>query len=194
MRTFFLSSSFVAVLLAVAPGQAASEDFDAQATIKDMAATVNVLGHIDTIYRLTEELVFWQSVAIMGGEYGWVLGYNTQGTANEAWTIRLDNALGESEIEVVNTARALKRQRGLGEDLQRAVAQLYEKHVEMWEISKEIHQLLFDEDDVGAAQDLFRTRSMQLRRDIANDAHSIPAGLRDDVAKAALGARLAAAK
>ena len=81
-----------------------------------MAANVKVLGQVDTIYRLREELVFWQSVAIMGDEFGWVLDYNVQGSANEAWTIRLDNALGDSETEAVNTARALKRQRGLSED------------------------------------------------------------------------------
>ena len=64
----------------------------------------------------------------------------------------------------------------------------------MRDISTDIHRLLLEEDDVGAAQELFRTRSMQLRRDIANDAYSISAGLRDDVGKAALSARLAATK
>ena len=109
-------TGLLCVCFALGPVATSAQSKSPYDVIKEIAGHSTALEHIDTIYRLSEELVFWQSVALMGEEFDWEFSNNTAGTEIMNWTFRLENARGEAEIEAKRAAIAISRNKYLTEN------------------------------------------------------------------------------
>lgn len=181
-------TALVFVMLAALNPTLAQEQ-DSVKEIQDIAQQVSVLKQFDTIYRLTESLVFWQSVAVMGAAFGWEFSYeNSSGKNIWPWTLRLYNFLGESETEAVYAARGVARSKIASKETKIDAEKLYAGHLEMREIAVAIHEALLDGRMDEAAR-LFETRTLGLRRKLANDSYSAMTRLRSEISQTVLDVR-----
>lgn len=181
--------AFMLVLSSAATTGAIAEAIEPKDAVQEIAAQSSLLTHIDTIYRLTEELVFWQSVAVMGGAFDWEIIYNAQEAVMFPWTYPLYNALDEAEIEAVRAAKGIARSKIATEVDKRAGEDLFAQHLEMRAVANEIQVALKDGRTAEAAA-LFETRTLALRREIANAAYSASARLRKNISSTALKVRI----
>lgn len=179
----------VMIVLALSPIPASSQSTDPKAATQEIAALSVDMTHFDTIRRVAEDLVFWQSVAIMGGEYGWTFTYSGQGTNVEQWTYRLYNSLDETIQEGVRARQAIARSRVLTEDEKARGAEIFAKYEELRTVAEETYNLL-RADDVNAAAALFEEQILGLGREITRAVASNQIVLRDRIKRIALDVRL----
>jgi hypothetical protein len=192
LPTMLFKPAVIAILGATC--LAASNPAQAQGTVPVEAVVAlgeeaRLLAHFDTLYRLTEELVFWQSIAIMGADRGWEFNYNSSGEMRQPYTFRLYNALDESAIEAARAANAIARDRAATEGDQTAAAALYQQHLALRAHAEAIYQHLLA-GDADAAAAIFEAEVIALRREIANAAYSRSAFIRERVADGVMDARL----
>ena len=185
-------SKFVAVLLLVF-GSMTTPNVDAQPVdqneaLKQIAAQTSALGHIATILRLSEDLAFWQGVALMGEEFDWSFSYNTDGSEILRWTIRLSNVTENGEIEAKRASLGIARNRYLTDDEKSEIAQLYAEYRQMLAIAREMHPLLIEK-NVSKATALFESKVIELRRNISRIAYSASAGITKKIGTTARKAR-----
>lgn len=183
------SAIAVALPFALSSAPAPSQTQPSGEAITEIAAHSRLLAQFDTIARLSEELVFWQSVAILGAQNGWEFSYNTQGTQPWPWTLRLYNALDETQIEIVRASQAISRSGAATEADRAAAATLMSQHERLRDLSGEIHALLLDDRTADAAA-LYEEHTIELRRDLANQAYSASEEIRRRANRIALEARL----
>ena len=176
--------------LSQVPDMTRAEEFDAGAAIKEMAAQTAAISNINTISRVSEDLAFWQSVAILGGANGWTFSYNTEGTEQLAWTLRLATVLGDSENEIVRAQKALSRIKIFDDNQKAAVLDLYQDHERLRSVSEQVHSLLIETKGDEATL-LYEAKTIQLRRDIASTVYSLSSSLSKANGKMALKARVA---
>lgn len=69
----------------------ASQNINPKDAVQEIAALNSDILSIGEIIRISDDIVFWQSVAIMGSEYGWTFDFTGQGNIHE-WKYRLYNA------------------------------------------------------------------------------------------------------
>lgn len=187
--TTLFKSLAIASVVALSPMVASSQSIDPKAAVQEIATLSADMVHFDTIRRIAEDLVFWQSVSIMGGEYGWTFNYGAQGENVEEWTYRLYNSLDETVNEGVRARQAIARSRVLTEDEKEQGAELSRMYEEMRAIAEEVYKLL-KADDVNSAAALFEERTLNLRREISRAAASSQIVLRDRIKRMALDVRL----
>lgn len=187
VRLIFRISVFLVSLLMV-PATTLAQDNDPYVAIKEIAGRSTALTQIDTIYRLSEELVFWQGVALMGAEYEWEFSYNTSGSVQMNWTIRLENARDDGEIEAKRAGIAISRSKYVSDDQKKEVSELYGDYMQMNANAREIHKHLIDGDMTGAAN-VFEGQTLELRRDITGAAYSVSQELRRNIADIARNTR-----
>lgn len=157
--------------------------------IQMMARQTALIESFETIGRLSEELVFWQSVATMGQVHGWEFSYNTGGGNEQSYTLRLYNSLDESGIEAVRAMQAIERNAAAtGEDRSNA-ATINDMHLALRDLATQVYDHLLA-DDTDAAAALFEAEVLALRRRIATRVYSAGDAIRDRTARIALDARL----
>lgn len=171
------------VLLAAAPPSHA-QTVGAPSPLREMGDEVTLAASFDTLYRLSEELVFWQSVSIMGGVYDWRVEYTAGGRDQIAWTLRLYNALDESEIEAIRAGQAIARNRVASAEDKAAGAGLLAHHVALRGHAQTVHDLLLEGQPEAAAAH-FQEHTLPLRRQIANLSFSTQRTIRNRIASAA---------
>lgn len=175
--------SVLVVLLIVVSGNIAAQTADPKETLREIAGQSALLAEYDTLYRVSEELAFWQSVALLGAENGWQLIYSEGSTANRwPYTLRLYNALDEVEIEAKRAALGIARSRVATPEQLQAGADLYEKHLQLRITATDLHALLLD-GRVPEAAALYHDQTLPLRRQIANEAYSASSEIRKWIAQ-----------
>jgi len=184
----FISISVLMMSLIMVPAATSAQNNDPNVAIKEIAGRSTALTQIDTIYRLSEELVFWQSVALMGAQYGWEFSYSQSGSLMLNWTSRLENARDDGEIEAKRASISVSRNKFVSEDQKMEVSELYNDYTQMNANASEIHKLLID-GDIAEAANFFESQTLQLRRDIAGAAYSVSQGLRSSIADIARNTR-----
>ena len=180
--------AFLIIALTMAAPSPAAQPVDQNDALKQIAAQTSALGHIATIYRLSEDLAFWQGVALMGEKFDWDFSYNTEGTEILRYTIRLSNVSDDGEIEAKRASLAISRNRFLTDDEKQGIGQLYSKYTEMLTIAREMHPLLTNK-RVSDAASLFETRTLELRRNISRATYSVSSGIRKKIGSTARKAR-----
>jgi len=163
---------------------AIAQSNDPYEAIKEIAAKSTALEHIDTIYRLSEELAFWQAVALMGEEFDWSFSYNSGGTDPQRWTLRLENARGDGELEAKQAAIAISRSKYLTEQQKRQADEIFQLYTRMSDISVDLRNLLISGQITDAA-DMYESQSLELRRRIAGLAFSASQELRAGIKETA---------
>lgn len=190
MKIFLTFTSIVTICaLALYSGPATSQSDDANGAVYEIAELNAHMVQFETLQRISEDIVFWQSVAIMGSEYDWTFSYNTGGTEIQDWTVRLYNTLDEVPIEGTRAKQAIARSRVLSDEEKAAGMELFAQFEEMHAIGSEVYQLL-RAGDTASASDVFETRTLELRSEIARTAASSLIVLRDRSKKIALDVRL----
>ncbi len=189
MTMSLIKSLAVVVAMTFFPLSASAQPTDPKDAVKEIAALTADMAHFDAIRRVAEDLVFWQSVAIMGGEFGWTFAYNSQATEIEEWTYRLYNSLDETLPEGIQSRQAIKRSRVLTDEEKQRGEELFLMYEEMHSVAQEVYVLLKD-DDVASAAALFEERTLNLRREISRAAASSQITLRDRIRRKALDVRL----
>ncbi|MEP1202077.1 hypothetical protein [Tateyamaria sp.] len=184
----FIRTAVFFVSLLMAPATTLAQGNDPYLAIKEIAGRSTALMQIDTIYRLSEELVFWQSVALMGAQNGWEFDYDASGATQMNWTIRLENARNEGEIEAKRASIAITRNKYLSDDQKREVSELYGDYTQMNANARQIHELLIVGDMTRAAY-VFESQTLQLRRDIAGATYSVSQNLRGTISDIARNTR-----
>ena len=167
----------------------AAEPRDPKSTVQELAGMTTDMTHFTTILRLSENISFWQSVAIMGAQNGWEFTYSGGGSESFAWTLRLYNSLDESLTEGVAASRAIARIRVLTDEEKRSGKDLYEQYEAMRVLGEETYRLL-KEGNVTAASAAYEAEVIQLHRDISGAAASSIIVLRNRVKQIALDVRL----
>ncbi len=150
---------------------AEEDNYDLGASFEAVVAQAALADEFDALYRLCEELVFWQGVAIMGAQNGWTFSYNTAGTEIEEWTYRLYNARDETAPEAKRAYLNIQRSRVASDDQKAAAAVLFSGYEQLNETAGRVFDLLAANRDAEAAA-VFEAETLQLRRDIANHAYS----------------------
>jgi hypothetical protein len=182
-------SAVVSTGLFFGPAPMAAQTADPLETIIELGAQSTLLSYFDTLYRLTEELVFWQSVSIMGAEYGWDSSYYPESGEIEPYTFNLDNSLEESATDAARAANAIGRSITATEEEQSAAADLYALHLQMRGHAQVIHDLLL-QGRINEAADLFDAEVLPLRRQFYNEAYTSSAYIRERVGRTVLDSRL----
>ena len=154
---------FVLISLVFAPAAGMAAPTDPKDAVKELAALSADLANIDTLQRITDDLVFWQSVAIMGGEYDWQFSYNSAGTELVEWTIRLSQSLDQTSHEGARAAQSIKRSRVLTDAEKESGLEVYEIFNEIHTHGKDIHTLL-RAGDVALAAKIFSDEVIEKRR------------------------------
>ncbi len=189
MSILFMTRTFLFCAgLVVGPMLATAQPTDPYLAIKEIAGQSSALEHIDTIYRLSEELAFWQGVALMGEEFDWKFSYNTAGTDPQRWTIRLENARGDGEFEAKQAATAISRSKYLSEEQKQKADELFQLYTRMSVISVDLRMFLL-EGQIAEAANMFETQSLELRRRIAGLAYSASQELRTSIKETARNTR-----
>jgi hypothetical protein len=183
----FLAIAFISTSQLTNP--ASADSVDPAAAVQELAALNADLVNISTILRISEDIAFWQSVALLGAEHDWEFEYSLGGDERYQWTLRLYNSLDETLTEGIAAARDLARSRALNDDEKRAVQELFNQYESMRATGEQMYHLILD-GDVGSAADLYEAEVIQLRRDITTDGGSIYIAIRNRVRQIALDVRL----
>jgi len=183
----FLAIAFISTSQLTNP--ASADSVDPAAAVQELAALNADLVSISTILRISEDIAFWQSVALLGAEHDWEFEYSLGGDERYQWTLRLYNSLDETLTEGIAAARDLARSRALNDDEKRAVQELFNQYESMRATGEQMYHLILD-GDVGSAADLYEAEVIQLRRDITTDGGSIYIAIRNRVRQIALDVRL----
>jgi len=183
----FLAIAFISTSQLTNP--ASADSVDPAAAVQELAALNADLVNISTILRISEDIAFWQSVALLGAEHDWEFEYSLGGDERYQWTLRLYNSLDETLTEGIAAARDLARSRALNDDEKRAVQELFNQYESMRATGEQMYHLILD-GDVGSAADLYEAEVIQLRRDITTDGASIYIAIRNRVRQIALDVRL----
>ena len=181
--------SLCLVLLSFYLAPLAAEPRDPKDAVHEIAELNTDMTQFATILRLSEDISFWQSVSIMGAEYGWEFNFDAQGAEVEQWTYRLYNTLDESLSEGIAASQAIARSRVLTEEEKRAGQALFGQYEEMRAHGEQVFRFL-KEGKVSSAAEIYETEVIQLRRDISISASSAIIQLRDRIKKIALDVRL----
>lgn len=181
--------SICLAVLFLSPTPLAATPREANDAVQEIAALSTDMTQFATLLRLSEDIAFWQSVSIMGAEYGWDFSYDTQGAEVFAWTIRLYNSLDESLSEGNAAFQAITRSRVLTDEEKEAGKALFARYEEMRGYGETVYRLLKD-GNVSEASLLYEEEVIQLRRDISISATSATIKLRDRIKRIALDVRL----
>ncbi len=174
----------IAALAAPMPALAQSNDDP----VKEISATAGLIAHLDTIARNSEEIAFWQGVAVLGGAFDWRIDFSADGSETIAPSYRLFNALEESNIETKRAAAALDRSRHLDDETKRAIADISALHSELRDVGETIIRHL-ENGETKAAAELYWTKGIDLRRALANASYSVKSGLHGAIKTTARAAR-----
>jgi len=185
-----ISTAALVAAFACLPVSVGAQDLTAAETMQRMAEQDALLAQFDSLYRLSEELTFWQGVAIMGTQYDWKLAYSMEGGEGFRWTIKLYNALGDMENEAIAARQAIARSKVATEAQKAAGEALFARHLEMRAVAEEVLQLTRSGQAEEAA-DAFGSVTVPLRREIANAIYSVQREIRSEIASTALKARIA---
>ena len=169
--------------------QAAAQPREPANAVQEIADLTEGMAQFATILRLSEDIAFWQGVAIMGGQYDWEFSKNTQGTEIFSWTYRLTNSLVQTLNEGIRASQSIARSRVLTDEEKQAGKDLYLDYQKMRALGEEVNRLV-REDNIAAASALYESEVLQLRRDISGAAASNAAVLRDRAKRIALDIRL----
>jgi len=188
-KTFTNISAAVLLAVNLQSLEASAEPRDPQQTVQEIAGLTADMTQFATILRISEDIAFWQGVAIMGAQYDWEFGKNTQGTQVFAWTYRLTNLLNQSKTEGIQASQAIARSRVLTDEEKQSGKDLFSDYERMRVLGEEVNRLV-REDNIAAASALYESDTLQLRRDISGAAASSTIKLRDRVKRIALDVRL----
>lgn len=164
-----------AACLGIAIGTPALADEAAEELIvivETVRQDVDLLSQFRQLERYSEELVYWQTMAILGGSYDWKFQYSLGGPEDERHTLRLYNALDETQVEAIRAMQAIRRSRSATSSNLAVAEAIYLKHLEMREIANQVLALLRNR-EAEAAADLYRERAFPLRKDILNASYSV---------------------
>jgi hypothetical protein len=167
----------------------AAEPRAAKEAVQEISVLTTDMTQFATILRLSEDISFWQSVSIMGAEYGWEFEYSAQGKDVFPWTLRLYNSLDETLSEGIAASQAIARSRVLTDEEKSAGKALFAQYEDMRAYGEQVY-LLLKAGDISAAKDVYEMKVIQLRRDISISASSAIIQLRDRIKKIALDVRL----
>ena len=73
----FLAIAFISTSQLTNP--ASADSVDPAAAVQELAALNADLVNISTILRISEDIAFWQSVALLGAEHDWEFEYSLGG-------------------------------------------------------------------------------------------------------------------
>ena len=169
--------------------QATAQPREPANAVQEIADLTEGMAQFATILRLSEDIAFWQGVAIMGGQYDWEFSKNTQGTEIFSWTYRLTNSLVQTLNEGIRASQSIARSRVLTDEEKQAGKDMYSDYKRMRALGEEVNRLV-REGNIAAASALYESEVLQLRRDISGAAASNAAVLRDRVKRIALDIRL----
>ena len=158
--------SIVLWWLSIAPSVGVTAPTSPKYAVKKIAALNADLTKLDALQRITDDLVFQQTVSIMGGEYDWHFRYNSAGTELVAWTIRLSQSLDQTSYEGARVAQSIKRRRLLINGQKETVLEAYEIISEIHAHGKDIHTLLISEENALAGKN-FNDEVIDKRREFS---------------------------
>ena len=181
---------FVLAMAANLQQPAAAQQSDLSETIQTLSGQARLKDQCDTLKRISDDIVYWQSVAILGATHGWTFAYSGEGSPSVAYTIRLLNTLDESEIFAKRAAQAITRSKVASDEAKAAGALLFEKHLALRQQAQAVYDLLLAGQPENAAF-LFRDTVIGLRLEIESGAYSASATIGKDMQDAAMKARLA---
>jgi hypothetical protein len=182
-----IAACLASLLLSTGPLTAQDTAPDRRAQLVEAAGLADYLVQVDTICNLAEELVFWQSVAIMGAEHDWTFDFAND--YPEAFTYRLYNAVDESTISAIRAAQSIGRNQVISEDDLAGAHSIQADFDRMHALANAAHVALIDGRVADAVQ-LFRDQTLQLRRDIAISCYSVTGAARERLTRLGLDARL----
>ncbi len=187
MRLLILIFLAMGVCLAV---PASADEDPKKLALASLSEMAKLQEQLDTLYRVSEELVFWQSIAIMGADHGWEYNYSLNGTDIQKYTLRLYNALDESENDAVRAIQTIRRSKTVDENTLSTAEELYTLHLDLRSAGQEILTLLRAGNTADAAT-IFQSRVLEQRRRVAGLSYSAQSQIRSDARKIALKARYA---
>jgi hypothetical protein len=167
----------------------AAEPRDPKSTVQELAELTTDMTRFAAIVRLSEDISFWQGVAIMAAQNDWEFKYSRGGKQSFEWTLRLYNSLDESLTEGIAASLAIARSGVLTDEDKRSWNDLYKQYETMRGLGEETYRLL-KEGNVKAASDAYHAEVIQLRRDISGAAASSIIVIRNRVNQIALDVRL----
>ena len=153
--------------------------------VQEIAALNADIMQIEAIKSISEEIVYWQSVAIMGSEYGWQFEFNDQGANIVEWTYRLYNTLDETALQGVRAKQSIARSRVLTDSEKANFMEIFAKYEEMRVLGEEIYDLL-RAGETETASVIFESQTLNLRREISIESASAMISLRNRISDIAL--------
>ncbi len=174
-------------IAAVSPPAKAQDPPDRRAQVIEAAALADYVVQVDLLCNLVEDLVFWQSVAIMGDRSDWTFEYSAGNI--EPFTYRLYNAIDESELAAVRAVQSIDRNAAITEEDRQAAFDLRQDFDRMRTVSETVYAVLRGERDGDAAQ-IFREETLGLRRDVVVSCFSATDPARSRLSRLGLNARL----
>lgn len=171
-------------LLTSAEADEASTDTPA---VIESAELVGFLTHMDELCEMTSEIVFAQSVLLLGGEHGWDIWSSE--FAGSGPLFYLFNILEETQLPAIRSIQAVRRNAAITEDDLLRAEGVYAAYTGMAEVGLRVHTLV-SEGETDEAAALYLAQTIPMRRQLRADCFTVADGPRQSIASMALDARL----
>ncbi|MEM8973793.1 MAG: hypothetical protein AAGD43_17170 [Pseudomonadota bacterium] len=170
------------------PAAAQGQDSNQIPPLLESAELARFLTQMDELCEMTDEIVFAQSVLLLGHNYGWEIWSNEFAGSGPAFY--LFNVLEETELPAVHIMRDVQRNSSIVDEDRARAESLFTDHKAMRAIGKLVHTLVSDHKANDAAA-IYLDQTIPMRRAMRANCYTVADRASNRIAQLARDTRLA---